>query len=74
MKPAHAAEHTPTRSFCCPLCGYRMGADQQSACQACPLHRGCALVCCPACGYSTTAHGRSWIERWIAYGVKKEQS
>lgn len=53
----------PGREITCAMCGHVFDAEAHTACQACPLAKGCSLVCCPACGYETVDERRSGLAR-----------
>lgn len=54
-----------TKPIACPMCGYTYDPAGNTACQACPLNKGCQLVCCPNCGYETADPNRSSLARLV---------
>jgi hypothetical protein len=55
------------RYVTCSFCGNRFDpAAAQTACQACPLQRGCRLVRCPACGFEMVDPQGSTLARLAA--------
>jgi Fe2+ transport system protein FeoA len=48
----------------CSMCGQVFDAAAHTACQSCPLNKGCQLVCCPACGFETVDPSQSRLARW----------
>lgn len=55
-----------TQLLTCTMCGHRFDPVEHSACQSCPLQKGCMLVCCPKCGYETVDVEQSALARLAA--------
>ena len=55
----------------CALCGYEFEEKQSvSACENCPMVKGCQLIKCPNCGYEWPAEP-DWIKKIQQHRDKK---
>lgn len=52
----------------CALCGIEFKIDDaDSACNSCPMHKGCQMIRCPNCGYDNLPEPK------IAKEIKKQR-
>jgi hypothetical protein len=58
----------------CTMCGHLFSPDRQSACQGCPLQKGCQLVRCPACGFEMVDPQQSVLARWAKRIFKLDEA
>jgi len=64
----------------CGMCGYEFdAAAAETACNGCPLVKGCHLVRCPRCGYEMPPEAKlvGWLrqlrERGASAQIKKKE-
>ncbi len=58
-----------TKLLTCTMCGENFDPATHTACQSCPLQKGCSLVCCPRCGFEmvdvSQSRLASFVSRWL---------
>jgi hypothetical protein len=55
-----------TKLLTCTMCGETFDPATHTACQSCPLQKGCSLVCCPRCGFEMVDVSQSRLVRLVS--------
>jgi hypothetical protein len=55
-----------TNQLTCTMCGATFEPAITTACQSCPLQKGCTLVCCQHCGFETVDVNQSRLVRLVS--------